>query len=254
MNPYWLRLARGKVADHSPVFKFAQAPDIDVADGLSVIWDGCSDLLGMPKTTEYTFSTSADITQITSSSALDTQRVTIEGLDENGILTVQDVTVTGQTPAILSTPLERIWRVKNRGPADLEGDLYVTTTGATLAAGVPSDGSQCRAAVHKANQQTEHGIYTVPAGHNLCITQAWSNIAKETTTEAIIQIFTRLPGEVFCVNHTLSLSTNGTGESQRPYTLPICFPEKTDIVYKAQVFANNSSISAGFHGVLQREY
>jgi len=250
---YMLEASRGNIPGTSTVHKFGLASSIDTGDGVVDVWDGVDDTLGTGKIPSYTFSTSADITLISSTSAADTQVVSVQGLDANWDLVEQEVTLTGQTAATLTTALIRVFRVYNAGSVDFAGNIFICTTGTTFTAGVPQTAANVRAVVKDGDNQTQMAIYTVPRNHTLYITHGWSNLSKPATTEAVVQIFRRPFESVFRVLHTLALQTSGTSSEHRPYMVPLRIPEKTDIVYRAQVYSSASAVSAGFHGILVEE-
>lgn len=248
-SPYYLDAVRGLVPGTLAVHKFGVAEDINTSEGFVDIWDGTADDIG-GKITDYNWADSAVIGQISSTVAGDTQTISIQGLDTNWDLVVQEVTLNGQTGVALTTPLRRFFRAYNVGSIEFTGFIYISETGTTLSGGRPTNDTKVFGIVHPENQQTEMALFTVPAGYSLYITQGWCHISKSSTTEAIIKIMRRDFEGVFRSLHTLALQTSGSSGDQRPYPVPLRLNEKTDIIYKAQVFSNSTSVSAGFHGIL----
>ena len=97
-------IALGQIPGYSSVNKFGENPDVDTGTGPEDVWD----YGGM-----YTFSTSADITQISSDDNSDTQVLTVIGLNSAWAEVTQTKTLTGTTPATLDTPLIRVYRAYN---------------------------------------------------------------------------------------------------------------------------------------------
>lgn len=251
MGDYYLEVARGYIPGAITIHKFGLAEDVDTIDPPATVWDGCNTGLGIAKIPQYTYSTTADIDTITSSDIADAIDIEVQGLDANWNLTVQTITLTGQLEVLLPIPLLRVFRVKNVGSVDLIGDVYVRTTGSGATAGLPADPASVRAIIHAEDNQTQMAIFTVPMGYSLFITHGWASLARRNATEAVIKIYQRSFGGVFRVLHTLALSSSGSNNDHRPYQVPIELPEKTDITYAVtSVSANDTGVSAGFHGVL----
>ena len=82
------------------------------------------------------------IDTVSSSSALDTGSVTIEGhtVDGNGDFTfvVQSATLDGQNKVTLTTPLARASRLYNTGSTDFNGSVYVYRD-TSITSGTPDD-------------------------------------------------------------------------------------------------------------------
>lgn len=250
-SQYYLEVARGNVLDSIAVHKFGAAADIDDGDGDAIVWDGCCEDLAGPKIPEYTFSTTADISLLTSSDITDNADIEIQGLDASWNLVTQVVTLNGQTDVALPTPLLRAFRMINRGSSDVAGTVYLRTSPTGATGGIPDTSTSVRAIIKDGDNQTQMAIYTVPAGYNLYITHGWASMTRRLAGSAVIKIKRRDEGGVFRVLHTLALNTAGTSSDHRPYTIPLKLPAKTDIIYTVPAVSNdNIGISAGFHGVL----
>lgn len=251
MGDYYLEVARGYIPGAITVHKFGAAEDIDTGDPPATVWDGCNSGLSVAKIPDYTYSTTADIDTATSSSISDDMDIEVQGLDADWNLTVQTITLNGQTDVALSTPLIRVFRVKNVGATSLVGDIYIRTTGSGATAGLPTDTTSVRAIVHGEDNQTQMAIFSVPTGYSLFITHGWASLARKNATEAVIKIYQRSFGGVFRILHTLALASSGSNNDHRPYQVPLELKEKTDITYVVtSVSANDTGVSAGFHGVL----
>ena len=121
-----IAISSGQVEGVLVVHKFGEAPDFDIDAGWTSIWDGADD--GGLNINQYVWPTSASIVQITSGSTSDTGLVEIQGLDTSYALTIQQLTMTGQTVKLLTTPLIRVFRVKNVSSTDWFGKVYVSET------------------------------------------------------------------------------------------------------------------------------
>jgi len=242
-SAFFFDVAKGEVPGTTSMNKFGENPDIDTGTDPEDIWD-----YGYT----YTFSTSADITQVSSSSGSDTQTVTFIGLDINWEEVSQEKTLTGQTPVTLDTPLRRIYRVYNSDTIDFVGDIYVTTTGATLSTGVPTVANTVRAMIRIGNNQTLMCIYTVPAGKTAYFLSGYVSFSKGKK-EALADFSwqARPEGGVFQVKSKIGLSGSGSSTWNYYYGVPIALPEKADIkIVCDTVSEDNSSVSGGFDLVL----
>lgn len=233
----------------SVVHKFGQAIDFDISDGAVTVWDGANDA-GINQM-DYVWSTSAVITQLTSSSASDTEPIEVQGLDSDYALVIQTVTLTGQTIASLTTPLIRVFRLKNVGTSDLVGTVYCHETG-TVSSGVPTDLSKVKAVITLGNNQTLMALYTIPAGTTAYmkrwyISQANSSGGFFATAGIVgIRLWARPFGEVFQLKDTAATRD----DYAHPYDDPLVFDEKTDIYLEVNTSVDGSSVSGGFDFVL----
>lgn len=250
----YLEAARGNVNGVSVLHKFGHSSNFDSGDGEIVIWDGVHADLAGPKITEYTYSTSADIDTISSSDAGDTQLVEVQGLDSNWELTIQEVTLNGQTDVTLTTPLIRAFRVKNIGTTDFAGSVYLRTNGSAQTAGVPDVGTTVRAIVVGHDNQTQMAVYTVPDGYTLHVHHVWAGIIDNTDEQLQLELYVRNFEKIFRVQRTSVLSSS-VGNYESPYVIPVCYPARTDIEFKALHLGttNGSQVSAGFHALLVKD-
>jgi hypothetical protein len=243
-----LAIAAGDVVDHSFVHKFGEAPDFDTTDGYVTIWDGAND--GEANIMTYTYSTTADIDRVISSSAADTQDVEIQGLDTNYDMVTQTITLNGQTAVALTTSLIRVFRVKNVGTTDIAGrvSVYVNTT---TTGGIPDTPANVRAIVNDGNNQTLMAVFTIPAGYTGYMRDWYASTAGGVTNAThVIRLFARPFGQVFQLKHVSSITTTGTSYIQHKYEEPEVFSEKTDIEMKANTDVNASAVATGFDIVL----
>lgn len=100
------------------------------------------------------------IAYLSSSSAADTMNVEVQGLDVDGKLVSQVVTLAGQANVTLTTPLWRVFRMENDGSVNAVGIIYCHTS-PTNTNGVPPDVS-VRAIINNGNNQTLMPMYTIP--------------------------------------------------------------------------------------------
>lgn len=254
INDFYLEASRGRIDGVSVVHKFGLASNIDTADGIVDVWDGVHENM-VSKINPYNWIEGGPVDlQISSSSALDVgNEVTGQGLDENWDLAIGSVILNGQNAVAIGLQRNRIFRAYISGPTETQGIVYVSDLGTALVGGVPTDLTKVRAIIHPDSQQTQMALYTVPAGHEMYVTHGWANIARGggASVMADCRIFRRSFGGVFRAVHTFSLGSQGASGDHRPYTLPIKFNEKEDLIYRVNsVTANDTAVSAGFHALI----
>jgi hypothetical protein len=236
-KPFLQAVAEGEIDGYSVVEKFGENPDIDTGTDPEDIWSQG----GL-----YTFSTSADIDSVSSSSASDTNEITIQGLDTDWNLVTQTATLTGQTRVALTTPLIRCFRAWNSNSTDWVGDVYIYVN-TTLSAGVPVDVTKIRAEISIGAGQTEMCIYTIPAGKTGYFLGGYAAMSRVGNNSAVFTSKIRVFGGVF---RTVSrISCIGAGASSWQYRYPAgqSLPEKTDILLRCEeVDANGTGVSGGF--------
>lgn len=253
-NSSGLAIAEGIVSGKTFVHKFGEAPDFDNSDGEVTMWDGANDAILGGGAMVYTFSSSADIDTISSSDGGDTQVIEIQGLDTNFDLVTQTKTLTGQTDAILDTPLIRVFRMKNIGSSDIAGVVYLRTNGSGQSGGVPSTANTARAIINNGNNQTLMVVYTVPNGKTGYM-RSWyaATAGANRSSEYKIKIKSMSFGGVFQVKHSSAISDEGTSKDNHPYIEPEVFAATTDIIMTVEMLtsaATQADISGGFDIVL----
>lgn len=256
LSDFYLEASRGNIVGTEVVHKFGLAQSIDSIDGEVDVWDGAHEGL-IAKINPYNWIDSGPVDlQVSSSSGADVGiELAGEGLDENWELARGTVILNGQAAVPIGLQRNRIHRAYNNSGTYLTGIVYVSDSGTALVGGVPQDNTKVRAIIHPAAQQTEMALYTVPAGYELYITHGWANVGRSNVSsgQAGVVIYRRSFGGVFRTVHTLAISVAGSSGDHRPYTIPIKWNEKEDIIYRAQVSSNGMAVSAGFHGVLIRK-
>jgi len=248
-----LNIAQGNVTDQSGVAKFGNAPNFDTADGFVTVWDGAEDGTAW-ELMRYVYSSTADIDSVSSSSAADTQAVTVIGLDADYNEVTQEVTLNGQSRVALTTPLIRVYRAYNNNGTEFVGHVFVFVNGA-LTGGVPDTNADIRAVVDPDNQQTLMCVYTVPAGKTGYLTRGYASTSGGSKLSAyVIKFFARDFGKVFRLQNVNSISDTGSSSIILDYFVPLKIEEKTDLEVRVQSIASpaavGNAVSAGFDLVL----
>ena len=246
-----LAIASGEVPGKTFIHKFGAAPDFDESDGYVSIWDGADD--GNIAQMNYVYSTAADIDSVSSENAGDTQVVQLQGLDGAYTLTTQTVTLNGQNRVALSTPLIRIFRMKNTGSTDNVGHVYCYVNTA-ISGGVPIDTTKVRAVIQPGNNQTLMALYTIPLGYVGYMRDWYASTAGASRNSSyVIELRARPLGGVFQLKHVAALSDDGTSYIQHTYVEPEVFGGMVDLEMRAYMTlssASSAAVSAGFDIVL----
>lgn len=215
----WLETAKGNMPGYSSVNVFGYDPAMGTGGG--DLWDFGG---------TYTFSATANITTISSSSAADTQTIKIVGLDANWNIATQNIVLTGQTKATLSTPLIRVFDAMNMGSTDIAGVVYIYVDG-DITSGVPDTDSSVRLIINGAGGFNESmlGMYTIPNGYKGYLLGARVALANKTAAEATMARAIRTYGGTFRINSINSLNSTGTSSFTTQAIFPNAIPAKTDI-------------------------
>jgi len=223
-----IEIARGNVTGYSRVNKFGQNAALN-SSTYEDLWDGGG---------TYTYPTdgTAPITHIDSSSASDTEDIEVQGLDINGTLTVQTITLTGTTIAALTTPLWRCFRLKNVGSVDLVGTAQAVNAADTV----------IYAQIAIGNNQTLMALYTIPLGKTGALIRM--QVSMDGTNRAVAasgRIRARAYGGVFQLKSTFGADSDG-GSHTEEYPYPDTFAALTDIRADAIGSTNTISINCRF--------
>lgn len=256
-NSSGLSIAEGNVTGKTFVHKFGLAPDFDAADGEVTVWDG-SDDGGLNQMT-YVWSTGPDIDTISSSNSGDTQEIQIQGLCGVCGLITQTATLNGQNKVTLTTPLLRVFRVKNAGTSPLSGNCYVYEDTA-ISGGVPIDTTKVKALINNGNNQTLMAIYSIPTGSTGYMRDWYvATAGASKASNYILRLWAREYIEsasaygAWQLKHITSISDTGTSAYKHNYVEPERFKEKVDIMMTVEMTASGASgaaVAAGFDIVL----
>jgi len=200
-----------------------------------------------------TLPTTNAIDTVSSSSGSDTTTLVVEGFvltGGNKIFTVQTVTLTGQTKALLTTPLARCTRAYASGAADLVGDVYVYEDD-TLSAGVPTTAAK----VHIDIKGTEGENQSFKASTSISyqdywiITQIYVAVLRKTAAQANFQLQVKDNGFVWRSQNILNAASTAapTAVNLNP---PIIIPSNADVRVRAQASTTGVDCVAWMNGYL----
>ena len=227
--PFLQLVSQGDVTGHSIVNKFGQNNALNTAS-YEDVWDGGAIY-------PYPADDTAPIVNVRSTSASDTFDLEVQGLDITGALVVQTITLTGTTPAVLVTPLWRIFRMKNVGSADNVGDISAQDVTSSI----------IYAIIQIGNNQTLMALYTIPLGKTGYLYQGTNNLSDVSRGVSASGRLTMRPyGGVFQLKKTFGVSSDGSGFISISSPLPGKIPERTDIRVSAISSASGVSLNTTF--------
>ena len=231
-EPFELQVSRGQIPGHSVLHKFGAVPSMSI-NTTGTIWD-INDTL-------YPWSalTTASTLTVDRASASDANKIiTIQGLDADYNQISENVTLTNATGNATTQSFIRVYRAfMHNGSAANVGNIDIkisTTIIARITAG---------------KAQTLMGVYTVPAGYSLYLTQGVMSV--QSGADATGNFFVRYGGEsAFRIAHTFEVAS---AEYFYAFHAPFKLPEKSDIDIRADLRSNNARITAAFDAYLIQE-
>jgi len=257
--PWQELLADGRIPGATLVKKYGQVKG-DTTTGVRSVWEYGSDDLG---DVDYIFPAdgTAPIDTISSSDDSDVGTISIpDGLDINGDLAPQTVTLTGQTPVTLTTPLWRCHRQLSitadsdptLGSDGFAGKIYTYNAGDAVTNGVPNNATDVKCFINGAQNQTLQSFYTVPNNCVCYLFWARSALAKKGTSSAIMEAWVRPYGLEWRLGDIGSLNSAATSVFQESSSLYESFPGRTDIMVRANVDTLNAVVTARFD-IIQKD-
>jgi len=199
----------------------------------------------------YSWSATGVALKISSSNASDTAVViTIEGLNGNGVVQTQTVTLAGQTKTAIAGTWLRVNKAYNSSAVDLVGTVYIYEDD-TPTDGVPTQ-VKIRAIISPTIQQTSQAIYTVPKGYVAKLVGFNGSINKgnNPTGGVDLKLYVRVIGKVWRMEFYGGLYANGNSTMNNVFTIPREFAELTDIKVTAKGSVADFDVSAGFDLIL----
>lgn len=204
-----------------------------------------------------TYATTNSIDAASSSSVSDTQTIRIEGhtvvgtgVNQQFTFVVQDVTLTGQTPVALATPLARVSRMINLGSTEFVGDVYIHE-GAAVTGGVPDDLATSHMVVRGSigHNQSRKAATTISNVDYLIIEQVSAGVERGAAAAADIVLELRTPGTVFAPKAEFTVTQGGRDRRIYPYLI---VPKNADIRMAATTNTANCVVTGSFEGFLAK--
>jgi len=230
---FFFDVSAGKVAGHSGINVFGHNEQVGTAE--EHLWEYGGG---------YTYSSTADITQISSDSAGDTNTVLIEGLDVNHAEKSVNIILNGTTPVGFSG-FFRILNVINTSSTDFVGNISVITNSGTYTAGVPDTASTVRAYIVPGDNISMMAMYTIPAGKTGYI--VFGKASVSSGKDVVVRFYGRTNGGVFMLRHIVDINS---ANYDYFFKAPMKMPEKTDIEVRATSSGAGTAVSAAFDIIL----
>lgn len=233
-SQFGLQLAKGRINDTTPLFKFGENTNVDTA--FNTIWDA------QDTSKLYPYLTSAQTIHVCPQNATDDPTIRVFGLDADYNVVIQDATIVSDgvtaTPVSLATPLIRVYRAFRVGSSGtMDADILIGTnpTGSTPQTTV--------AKVSAEHNQTMMCVYTVPAGHTLYVYDVDCSSGTETGGRYVEgRIVKKLYGE--SAFRTMASFTMKDQTHSVSFGVPQVLPEKTDIEVRARSSSSSNFVTA----------
>lgn len=213
-------IAGGEIEGYNYIHKFGANTGLS-NQNYETVWDG-SNLY--PWATMDTAATTLTTNAEAGNSGAE---ITIQGLNENWELTTEVLTLDG-TAQTTSNSWKRVFRAFVSGSQEIASD-FTLSKGATLVLKIGTDA-----------QQTLMSIYTVPAGKTGYLFNLDATTLKNE--ELTMDIKARRFGGVFRTQHLFQVAGVHYNHT---FTVPLYFPEKTDIDLRA--IGGNAGVAAYAH-------
>ena len=200
-----------------------------------------------------TYLTTNDIAFISSSSASDTQQITIEGHTiSNGEFTfvVQTATLSGQNAVGLTTDLARVSRIYNNDSTELVGRVVVYEN-ATLSGGIPTDVTKIHIDIPVGFQQSFKAATTFSNTDYFIMTELYGAVSLKQTAAVDFYLEMREAGKVFRQISCFTASSAG-GNSDIKLDPAIIIPKNADVRLRCETGTNNAVAFGIFKGYLAK--
>lgn len=228
------------------LIKFGKSADL-VADTLETVWTVGGD---------ETYVTDNTIEYISSSSALDNQTIKLEchtvsgtGADAKFTFLVQEVTLNGQNPVALGTPVARVSHAYNSNGTELVGRVTVYEN-TTVVGGVPSDATKIHIDIPQGLQGSFKGATTFSDSDYYVLTGGFGSVSKKQAANVDFYLEVREAGGVFIQRAAVSASTGGPWDIELDPAVIV--PKNADVRIRADSGTNNAVVFGVFKGYLAK--
>jgi len=194
------------------------------------------------------------ISYISSSSASDTQQITIEGhtVDANGDFTfsIQTVTLEGQDAVALGTDLARVSRAYNSDSTELVGRVVVYEN-ATVVGGIPTDETKIHIDIPQGFQQSFKAATTFSNEDYYLMTGFYGAVSAKQAGSVDFYVEIRDKGKVFLPKGCFTASSTG-GAADISLDPAILVPKNADVRIRCETENNNVVVFGIFKGYLAK--
>lgn len=247
---FLIEVAKGRIQDHSLVFKYGRTPDLDINDAPADVWTYAD------TAADYTYPIVPVPNFISSSNNADTTEVTVEGLDADWKPQTATVTLAGNTKTEIGTGLTwmRVFRAYNSGSSSIAGTVYVYEDDTTTTPGVPDDPTKVKAQILAIDQQTYMALYTVPDGHTAYFLGGAISLitGAAASKSATVELMTTNGNGIFLSKELIELVSNGSSTfNQDLHALgPLAIPARTDVKARIRTIGANGTGITAYYGIL----
>ena len=194
------------------------------------------------------------ISYISSSSASDTQQITIEGhtVDANGDFTflVQTVTLDGQNAVALDTDVARVSRAYNSDSTELVGRVVVYEN-AVVVGGIPTDTTKIHIDIPQGFQQSFKAATTFSNEDYYLMTGFYGAVSAKQAGSVDFYVEIRDKGKVFLPKGCFTASSTG-GAADISLDPAILVPKNADVRIRCETETNNVVVFGIFKGYLAK--
>lgn len=232
------------------LIKFGTNPSVG-SSGRFTIWYN-----GVDQANETYVADNANLIDSISSSGSDTQVVVVEGHTMSGgnrTFVTQEVTLTGQTRAPLTTALNRATRIfhADQSATNLAGNIYVYEN-TSLSSGKPSDTTKIHVMIPAGENQSQKASTSLSSTDYWIVTgMSAGYLEKSGANFADVRIEVRVPGGVFKpVSKPLVIKVGD--DRYRDFNPYIIVPKNADVRLPAQASTTSQAITGDMYGYLAK--
>lgn len=238
---FLVAVALGQVPGYRRVTALGNNPDMDTTAAEDV-WPGG----GL-----YSFPAAATAMEVVSNSASDAaagtgaRTVTINGLDSNYVEVTQVVTLNGVAAVAIPSPLLRVNGASVTSAGSVETNVGTVTVR-------DAGGGTARAIIPAGYGITRQAVYTVPAGHSLCVTSQLFCVNRQTGVGRFATFANMFRTPTGVSRMPLELSIGDEPPYRHEGFMPIVLREKTDYTLRCTtVSSDNTDVTAAFEAILK---
>lgn len=237
------------VEKRKDLIKFGTNPAVG-SSGRFTIW-----YTGQDQANEsYVADNTNSIDSVSSNNTGDTEVVSIEGHTMSGgdrTFVVQTVTLTGQTRAALTTPLNRVTRLRHadQSSTNLVGEIYVYEN-TSLSSGKPSDTTKIHLTLPAGENQSQKASTSLSSQDYWIVTGFSAGYPEKTGSNITdVRLEVRRAGGVFRpVSKPIVLSTGG--DAIREFNPYVIIPKNSDVKLTANSSTTGQEIVGDIQGYL----
>lgn len=161
----------------------------------------------------------------------------------------QTATLNGQTRVALTTPLNRLTRIRNNSGTNLIGNIYGYENTA-ISSGKPSDTTKIHATIPAGKNTTFKASTSLSSDDYWLITNFYCDMLSKAAAYAKVSLQIREPNKTFIDRATISCSNGHQG--RLPEGSPLIIVPKNSDVRLVAVGSGSIQVSGGIIGLLAK--